>query len=100
MSVTSKISKNGTDIEIIINGRFDFSIHKEFRDIYKDRNPKIGYIVNLVNTEYMDSSALGMLLLLREHVEMDKNKLRIMNCPQSILSVLKLANLDRLIRID
>jgi anti-anti-sigma factor len=50
--------------------------------------------------DYMDSSALGMLLLLREHVKADKNKLTIVNCPQGILSVLKIANLDKMISIS
>ncbi len=100
MSISSKKSENGREVEIAISGRFDFSMHKEFRNVYQDNGPDIGYVIDMRFAEYMDSSALGMLLLLREHVKLDRNKLHIKNCPPAIMSVLKIANLDKMINIS
>ena len=64
MSLSTTVSPDGSTVTIAISGRFDFGIHREFRNAYekaevKSANPK--YVVDLGGTEYMDSSALGML---------------------------------------
>ena len=54
-------------VTISIRERFDFGLHKEFRSTYKDRDSSASYVINMLEVNYIDSSALGMLLLLREH---------------------------------
>lgn len=68
MSVESVVSPDGKKLTIVIKGRFDFSSHQLFRDAYERfyKAPDT-YIVDLKDTTYLDSSALGMLLLLRDH---------------------------------
>ena len=53
---------------IKVRGRFDFGLHKEFRSTYRDLGAGTKeYVVDLSQASYLDSAALGMLLLLQEH---------------------------------
>jgi anti-anti-sigma factor len=54
----------------------------------------------MAGTDYMDSSALGMLLLLRERVGNDKAEIAITHCNPEIRKIFKISNFDRLFKID
>ncbi len=66
MAVKTKSSEKGNELVISIDGRFDFGLQKDFRKSY-EATKAAAYVIDMRATEYMDSSALGMLLLLREH---------------------------------
>lgn len=97
MSVTSKI--DGDNVMITISGRFNFNDHVQFRNAYKDVSPSVTYIMDMSNTEYMDSSALGMLLLLREHAGGDSSNIIIAGIPPDIKKILNIANFQKLFEI-
>ena len=100
MPVTAVASKDGNEVELTINGRFDFTEHTEFRNSYRNENPDADYVVNMQNADYLDSSALGMLLLLREHAGSDNAKISIVNTPAEIMKVLKSSNFESLFQIS
>jgi anti-anti-sigma factor len=103
MPLTTQVSADGAAVTIAINGRFDFGVHREFRNAYEKaeiKAPHPNYIVDLAGTEYMDSSALGMLLLLREHAGGDSSSVRIVNCRPVIKEILDIANFDKLFTIE
>lgn len=83
---------------ILIEGRFDFLVHREFNQAYKEMlcNPLIHEIeVNMQRLDFMDSSALGMLLLLRERASA-VNKCIVLSNPSEIASkLLWVANFDK-----
>ncbi len=82
---------------IKINGRFDFSLHNEFRKSYKDVILKSGqYSVDLSGTEYLDSSALGMLLLLKEHADSQASSVRLVGFSDEIKEILTIASFDKI----
>lgn len=92
---------NGSEVTIAINGRFNYSVHREFRDAYEKADGKSAhYVIDLRGTEYMDSSALGMLLLLREHAGGDRADVRIINASPAIQDILAIANFHRLFDIS
>lgn len=96
MSVTINVSDNKSAI-IKINGRFDFSLHSDFRKSYKDVNLSNGvYTVDLGGTDYLDSSALGMLLLLKEHADSQSSKVHLVNYNNEIKEILTIASFDKL----
>ncbi len=99
MKVTSRLQDNGKEVVIEINGRFDFSLQKEFRDAYQKHDGGLSYRVNLENTEYMDSSALGMLLLLREHAGNVTHRIRLVGANRAVRKILDVANFDKLFAI-
>lgn len=99
MPVSAKSLDSGNKIELIIQGRFDFNDHTAFRETYKAENPDADYVVNMKQAEYLDSSALGMLLLLREHAGGEKAHVSIINTPDDIMKILKISNFDNLFNI-
>ncbi len=97
MSVTISKSDNEKTVTIKVDGRFDFSVHKDFRNAYKEQSGGTDYRVNLSSTEYLDSSALGMLLLLKKHAE---SKVVIERPNNEIKRVLTIANFDKVFTIE
>jgi anti-anti-sigma factor len=49
---------------------------------------------------YLDSSALGMLLLLRDHAGGDNADIRIRHCNEDVKKILTISNFGQLFRIE
>lgn len=99
MAITS--NTNGNTITISISDRFDFSSHKEFRAAYSNSSgDNSHYVVDLSATEYIDSSALGMLLLLREHAGSEKSKIILRGASNEVRDILEVSNFDKLFTLS
>jgi len=100
MSVSTTVSSDQNEVTIQVTGRFDFSTHREFVSAYKE-HPKgeLFFVVDLQGADYMDSSAMGMLLQLREYAKGDKN-VRLINGNDGIREILRIANFDKLFTIE
>lgn len=94
---TALMDDNQT-LKIWVEGRFDFQLHREFREAYRDVGSVKSVVVDLSQTLYLDSSALGMLLLLRESLGSAKITLSKIN--SKIRMVLTIAHFDRLFTFD
>jgi anti-anti-sigma factor len=101
MAITSTVSADGSQVTIYIQGRFDFSSHQEFRNAY-EKLSKVPdrYRVDLQGTSYLDSSALGMLLLLRDHAGGERSEIEIINCSQDVKKILMISNFEQLFAIQ
>ena len=100
MALKSFFSNEDNVLTIRINGSFDFNLHREFREAYKSQEKAArNYIVDLEGTEYMDSSALGMLLLLREFAGGDSAQIKIINTNSEIKKIFEISNFHRLFSI-
>jgi anti-anti-sigma factor len=101
MAIWSSESADGKEVTIKIQGRFDFSAHQEFRDAYeKTRQSPNSYVVDMKETTYLDSSALGMLLLLRDHAGGDNSDIKIRNCNPDVKKILTISNFEQLFNIS
>lgn len=99
MSFETKIESG--ILYIKISGRFDFSLHKEFRDASNQFKPDIKKIeVDLSKTDYLDSSALGMLLILRDKSAGNKDSVVIKGATADVKKILQIANFDKLFTIS
>ena len=102
MSITQQIRDDGKTVEISISGRFDYESSQDFRDAYR-KLPDIkgvNFHVNLSMADYMDSSALGMLLLLREHAKSNGGVVVLESPGEQIDKILKVANFEQLFLIN
>lgn len=101
MTVSSRLSTDNKQLVISIDERFDFSSHQEFRDAYNNERLKgLTYILDLSKTEYMDSSALGMILLLKDHVHLYSGSLIISKPSATVRKILEIAQFQRLMTIE
>lgn len=88
---------------IRLSGRFDFSAHREFRDAVETAlqdasKPVIE--VNLAEVDYLDSSALGMLLMLRDKARGLGRQVALANCGGAVKQVIEIANFSKLFTIS
>ncbi|OIQ74036.1 putative anti-sigma factor antagonist [mine drainage metagenome] len=92
------------DIAVIAPGtRFDFSTHREFRNAYETAmaTPGVRAIhVDLKDVAYLDSSALGMLLLLKEKAEVHGQSVALVNSHGTVRDILDVANFNKLFSIS
>ncbi len=101
MAFTVTKSDDGRTLEITVSGSFQFSLHREFRDAYNHYTvPDSQIRVNLAQTEYMDSAALGMILLLNEHAKQHRASIVLCKPPGVIRRILEIASFDKLFRIE
>ncbi|SDU86394.1 STAS domain-containing protein [Pseudomonas mucidolens] len=100
MSVESEVSLDGKKLTIAVKGRFDFGSHQLFREAYERfyQAPDT-YVVDLKEATYLDSSALGMLLLLRDYAGGDAADIRVINCSADVRKILAISNFDKLFDI-
>ena len=79
---------------------FDFSIHRAFHDAcLGDVAAARSYVLDLEQVTSMDSSALGMLMLLREHAGGDRAEIRIVNAGADLRNTLRIAGFDKLFTV-
>jgi len=96
------VIKNGQGVTIRLEGRFDFSTHRDFRAVVdKALQETTGnlILVDLGAVDYLDSSALGMLLMLRDKVGVAKKSVSLTNCHGNVRQVLDIANFAKLFTI-
>ena len=100
MNVSMVKSRN--QARVGLQGRFDFSSHTRFKEVCDQalEDQEVGELVlDMSNLEYLDSSALGMLLLLRDKVTKAHKAVAIENCRGIVSEVLGIANFQKLFAI-
>lgn len=94
---------NGAVATVTLAGRFDFNAHREFRDAI-DRALAESTVRQLVldfrAVDYIDSSALGMLMLLKEKADNSHKQVTLSHCTGSARQVLEIANFSKLFVMD
>lgn len=101
MTITSTPSADGNELTIVVQGRFDFSALQQFRNAYEKITPKPkAYIIDLKESDYLDSSALGMLLALRDYAGGDDANIRVVNSNVDVKKILVITKLDELFKVE
>ncbi|WP_226667184.1 STAS domain-containing protein [Microbulbifer aggregans] len=103
--VYSEVSESGDALIIRVAGHFDFNLHREFQRAYRNVIPAPEkFVVDLSETEHLDSAALGMLLLLRDYcVEAGREgaepEVELVNPNAHVSHILTVSNFDRIFSI-
>ena len=80
-------------VTITLESKFDFDSVEEFRSAYESTEAK-AYVIDFRNTEYMDSSGLGMLLNMRRHIGDDAAAIGLVNCRPQVKKVLMISRFE------
>lgn len=86
----------GNVATVEIDGRFDFNIHGLFKSAYESilGNDDVSTIaVDMWDVSYMDSSALGMLLILGEHAKSVSKSVVLKKPNHMVAQILDLASM-------
>ncbi len=98
-----KEKMDGSASWLSLEGRFDFHSHRDFRTAYEAVLAKAEVreiVLDFRLVDYLDSSALGMLLLLREKAEAVGKKVKLANLTGSVKQVMEIANFGKLFTIQ
>ena len=93
---------DGIKAIVRLSGRFEFSAHREFRETIDTalQNKAIEEVViDLRDVDYVDSSALGMLLMLREKANGAKKKIALANPRGVVKQALDIAHFETIFSI-
>lgn len=101
MTIKTYASGDKKVLTIEIHDRFEFSQYELFKNAYSDIQVKgIQFILDLSKARYMDSSALGMILLLKEHADTLSGQLIISKPSHAVKQILEIAQFHKLITIQ
>ena len=98
---TNVLINNGKAV-VKLQGRFDFSSHREFRESCNSclAAAQVHEIeLDMGGVEYLDSSALGMLLMLKERADTAAKRIVLSACHGTVKQVLDIANFGRIFSI-
>jgi HptB-dependent secretion and biofilm anti anti-sigma factor len=101
MQIATDISSSRATLKL--NGRFDFHSHRDFRSAYEAALEKAGVrelVIDFNDVDYLDSSALGMLLLLREKAEAVNKAVALAGLQGMVKQVLEIANFGKLFSVN
>ncbi len=101
MAIDTQIQ--GNSARIIVPNFFDSSIYQSFKRATTTlmENPEVQSIaVDLSMTEYLDSSAIGILALLAENAKYAKKPARLICIPGRVLDILNIAHMSSLFEIE
>ncbi len=102
MSISSSMSADGKTLTIAVDGRFDASSLDEFRSCYEGAvcESPISFNVDLRKAEYLDSSALGMLLVLRDYAGGESATITISHCSPEVKKIFAISSFEKLFTIQ
>lgn len=88
---------NGKVFEITLGNRFDFNMVREFREAYESviENKINVIVINFANTNFIDSSALGLLINMEKFYKTQNVTIQLINCSDQIERILLIARFDK-----
>lgn len=98
--VIKEFSREGQS-RLSLSGRFDFSTHRDFREAYQKLiDSRVKHItIDLGGVEYLDSSALGMLLQLKDKADQVRTKIVLESRNSFVNDILATAKFDKIFEV-
>jgi anti-anti-sigma factor len=100
--MTALVEIEGQTGRLLLTGQFDFSAHRDFRQASDELLGAAAVhdiLVDFQQVDYLDSSALGMLLLLKEKSAAAGKTLALINCRDTVRQVLEIACFGKIFTI-
>ena len=101
MALSTQISEDGKVFTIRMSDRFDITTYTDLIESYKDKLGSVSkWILDMAEVEYVDSSALGMLLMLRERAGGENADINIVNLNSDLKKIFTTANFQKLFNME
>lgn len=94
-----EVREAGQTTELNLSGWFDFSSATKFRKAVRDclkHEAMRELVIDFGRLEYLDSLAMGALMVCREQLQKEGKPLVLANCKGLVLEALQLANFHKL----
>ena len=90
------------ELSIVLDKQFDFNSVEEFRRAYENpsHSGKKSYIVDFKFTQYIDSSALGMLINLQKSVSQSGGTVKLINPNEQVKKLFAISRFDKKFEIQ
>jgi len=101
MSINNRYISEAGEYQIVVVGKFDFSLLNEFRDAYEDAPDDVKkYVIDMRSVDMIDSSALGMLLKMKRSLNLDDGEIEIINCSSNVKKILMIAKFELMFSVQ
>ncbi len=94
-------TKDANHINVMLSGRFTFEDHNKFRtimDMVRESGCR-NLLLDFKNLSYVDSAAVGMLLLLKDVADECSMNITLANANAQVGKILEISNLGQLFAI-
>ena len=99
MQSTAKKDLPPTSV-IKLGHSFNFESYQHFRTLYEAVAPGTHLVLDLGSTTYIDSSALGMLLVCRDHLIASQGEVSLRAVRPEVRKILGIARFEQLFKIE
>ena len=101
MEIKTQFTEDKDELTLSLFGKFDYTCHQDFLSTFETLDPvPQKFVIDTLEVTTIDSSALGMLLLLRNYAGGDNSKIRIINAKVDILKLMRTCKFDELFEIE
>jgi len=101
VEIKSQFTDDEKELTLSLLGKFDYTCHQDFLSTFETLNPvPEKFVIDTLQVTTIDSSALGMLLLLRNYAGGDNSNIRIINVKADILKLMRTCKFDELFEIE
>jgi anti-anti-sigma factor len=91
--------RKGDKLTFYVVGSFDFALGVELKNLAKKQPKAKEYAVDLEGLTYINSSAFGAMLFLRELFGANNDSLSLINASPDILKMIKAIKFDTIFRV-
>lgn len=101
VEISAQLSDDEKILTLTLLGKFDYTCHQDFHGAFEAIKPiPEKFVIDALEVTSLDSSALGMLLLLRTHAGGDESDVSIINAKPDIYKLLQTCKFDELFTIS
>jgi HptB-dependent secretion and biofilm anti anti-sigma factor len=97
---TIKVTSSEDEMTLTITGDFNRSMVVPFQETFKSQAKKQRYVVDLKGTQFIDSSAIGALMVLREYAGEGDADITLAHANEDIMYLLTLVKMEYLFTIE
>ena len=103
MSINISINPDDSLAVVAIQGAFDYTSYAQFIPLVEGSLPDSEFIqhfmIDLKRCDYIDSSGLGLLVMLREVAQKHQASVTLRGCNENVLNIFKVANFNQIFKI-